>query len=370
MGTDIQVLPFNNWLNKTDEPFVIAGPCSAESEQQVMETAKQIAEIPMVKVFRAGIWKPRTRPGDFEGVGEEGLKWMSNVKKVYDLKTTVEIADPKHIELALKYDIDMFWIGARTVVNPFSVQSLADALQGVDVPVLVKNPINPDLKLWVGAIERINAAGINRIIAVHRGFHYFEKSPYRNAPMWEIPIELKRVAPSLPIIVDPSHIAGNRTLLQQVSQRAFDLEMDGLMVESHHDPSVAKTDAAQQLAPPDLKSMLESLIIREKRGDTGFDVKLEELRTEIDKIDGQLLQTLAKRLEIVDEIGEYKEEKGITILQMKRWAGIIEDRLSIGTHLGLSEKFLKELLALMHKESLHRQADIFNKARKKRNEVS
>ncbi len=366
MGTDIEITPFADWLPVEGGPFIIAGPCSAESEHQVMETARQIAEIPMVKVFRSGIWKPRTRPGDFEGVGEKGLKWLKKVKNVYGLKTTVEIAEPKHVELALKYNIDMLWIGARTVVNPFSVQSLAEALQGVDIPILIKNPINPDLKLWVGAIERINAAGIDKIVAVHRGFHYFEKSPYRNAPMWEIPIELKRIAPSLPIIVDPSHISGKRELLQSVSQRAFDLEMDGLMIESHYDPGNAKTDASQQLAPKDLKEILENLIIREKKGDIDFEVKLEELRTEIDKIDGQLLQNLAQRMEIVDEIGEYKEQKGITILQMKRWAGIIEDRLSIGTHLGLNDTFLKNLLALMHKESLQRQTDIFNKAKNKR----
>jgi chorismate mutase len=366
MGTDIQITPFSDWLPDVHEPLVIAGPCSAESEHQVMETARQIAEIPMVKVFRSGIWKPRTRPGEFEGVGEDGLKWLDKVKKVYGLKTTVEIAEPKHVELALRYNIDMLWIGARTVVNPFSVQSLAEALQGIDIPILIKNPINPDLKLWIGAIERINSAGISRIIAVHRGFHYFEKSPYRNAPMWEIPIELKRIAPGLPIIVDPSHISGKRKLLQAVSQRAFDLEMDGLMIESHFDPGHAKTDAEQQLSPEELKNILANLIIREKRGDIDFEVKLEELRTEIDKIDGQLLQNLAKRMEVVDEIGEYKEEKGITILQMKRWAGIIEDRLSIGTHLGLNETFLRNLLALIHRESLQRQTDIFNKAKNKK----
>jgi chorismate mutase len=366
MGTDVQINPFSNWLPDLAGPLIIAGPCSAESEAQVMETAKQIAEIPAVKVFRAGIWKPRTRPGEFEGVGEEGLKWLQKVKQQHGLPVTVEIAEPAHVKLALKYGIDMLWIGARTVVNPFSVQSLADALRGTDIPVLIKNPINPDLKLWIGAIERIHAAGIDKIIAVHRGFHYFEKSPYRNSPMWEIPIELKRIVPDLPIIVDPSHISGKRALLQTVSQRAFDLEMDGLMIESHFDPSIAKTDASQQIAPKDLKELLDGLIIREKSGDIDFEFKLEELRTEIDKIDGQLLQNLAKRMEIVDEIGEYKKEKGITILQMKRWAGILEDRLSIGTHLGLSQTFLKNMLALLHRESLQRQAEIFNKAKNKK----
>jgi chorismate mutase len=365
MGTDVQINPFSNWLPDVTGPLIIAGPCSAESRDQVMETARQIARIPMVNVFRAGIWKPRTRPGEFEGVGEEGLKWMQQVKKKFGFRTTVKIAEPKHVELALKYGVDMLWLGARTVVNPFSVQSLAEALQGNDIPVLIKNPVNPDLKLWVGAIERIYASGITKIIAVHRGFHYFEKSPYRNSPMWEIPIELKRLIPELPIIVDPSHISGKRDLLQTISQRAFDLEMDGLMIESHYDPSIAKTDAKQQIAPNSLKELLAGLIIREKRGDIDFEVKLEELRTEIDKIDGQLLQNLAHRMELVDEIGEYKKEKDITILQMKRWAGIIEDRLSIGTNLGLNKVFLKNMLSLLHKESLRRQTEIFTRGKKK-----
>ena len=225
---------------------------------------------------------------------------------------------------------------------------------------MIKNPINPDLKLWVGAIERIHANGINKIIAIHRGFHYFEKSPFRNAPMWEIPFELKRSIPSIPILVDPSHICGNRKLIPTISQKAMDLEMDGLMIETHFDPSIAQTDAAQQITPNDLRKLLDNLKIREISGDIDFQIKLEELRTEIDKTDGQLLQILATRMKIIDEIGEYKKDNDITILQMKRWAGIIEDRLAIGTHLGLGEQFLKRLLSLIHKESIQRQTNIFN----------
>jgi len=345
--------------------LIIAGPCSAESEEQLLQTARQITKIPDVRVFRAGIWKPRTRPGEFEGVGEPGLKWLNTVKKETGLLTTVEVAKPLHVELALKHNVDILWLGARTVVNPFNVQEIAEALQGHDIPILIKNPVTPDVKLWLGAIERIHAAGIHKIIAVHRGFHYFEKSPFRNAPMWEIPIELKRIIPSLPIISDPSHICGQRDLLQPVSQKALDLEMDGLMIESHFNPEQALTDAAQQITPAHLGQLLDQLVFRHKKGDIDFQNKLEGLRTEIDKLDGELIQILAKRMEIIDEIGDYKKENDITILQMKRWAGIIRDRLSIGTHLGLRERFLKTLLNVIHKESLQRQADIFTGGEKK-----
>jgi len=366
VSTDLQILLLNEWAETSGKPLIIAGPCSAESEAQLLKTAEEIATIDAVGFFRAGIWKPRTRPGEFEGAGEEGLKWLQKVKSTYGLKTTIEVAEPWHVEMALKYGIDILWIGARTVVNPFSVQAIAAALKGKDIPVMVKNPINPDLKLWLGAIERINSAGINKIIAVHRGFHYFEKSPYRNAPMWEIPIELKRLVPKLPILVDPSHISGRPELLQTISQRALDLEMDGLMIESHFNPSIAVTDAAQQITPDDLGKLLSDLIIREKTGDIKFQHKLEELRTEVDKIDGELLQILARRLQIIDEIGEYKKENRITILQMKRWAGIINDRLSQGTHLGLDSVFLTRLLNLIHEESISRQTEIYNKNKSKK----
>ncbi len=366
MGTDLSILPLQEWFPNDFPRLIIAGPCSAESEEQIMRTASEIAAIPEVKVFRAGLWKPRTRPGDFEGVGEKGMQWMQQVRKEYGLKITVEVAEPRHVELAMKYDVDLLWVGARTVVNPFSVQAIAEALKGTDRAVMVKNPVSPDLKLWLGAIERIYAAGIRKMIAIHRGFHYYEKSPFRNAPMWEIPFELKRLVPELPVIVDPSHISGHANMIQSISQKAMDFEMDGLMIETHYDPNVAKTDASQQITPRELKKIVKGLILREKTGDIDFQVKLEELRTEIDKIDGQLLQILASRMKIVDEIGKYKKDHDITILQMKRWAGIIEDRLAIGTHLGLEEQFLRKLLSLIHKESVQRQASIFTKNQKKR----
>ncbi len=362
MSTDVEILPLEQWMSPQHNfPLIIAGPCSAESENQMIATAQKIAQIPQVKFFRAGIWKPRTRPGDFEGVGEKGFRWLQKVKEITGLKTTIEVANPKHVELALKYDVDIIWVGARTVVNPFNVQEIADTLNGVDIPVMIKNPVTPDIKLWVGAIERFNRVGIKKIIAIHRGFHYFEKSPYRNAPMWEIPIELKRLIPAIPVIVDPSHICGRRDLLAEISQKALDLEMDGLMIETHIDPDNARTDAAQQITPETLKQLLDNLIIRERSGNVDFENKLEELRTEIDKLDVELLQILAKRMEIIDAIGKYKNENDITILQMKRWAGIITDRISIGTSLGLDEKFLIRLLNIIHKESIKRQTDILNK---------
>ncbi len=361
MSPKLKILPLNEWIDTNGKPLVISGPCSAENEKQIIQTALKLAEIKQVNIFRAGIWKPRTRPGDFDGVGEKGLKWLKQVKKETRLLTTVEVADANHVELALKHEVDILWIGARTVVNPFSVQAIAEALTGVNIPIMVKNPVNPDIKLWLGAIERFNALGINKLIAIHRGFHYFEKSPFRNAPMWEIPIELKRIVPSLPIIVDPSHICGRRELIEAISQKALDLEMDGLMIESHLDPKNAFTDSAQQITPANLQKLLNKLVIRHKKGDIDFQHKLEELRTEIDKLDGELLQILAKRMEIIDEIGDYKRDNDITILQMKRWAGMIKDRMSIGTHLGLDNFFLKKLLNLIHKESIQRQENIFRK---------
>ncbi|MEE4258727.1 MAG: chorismate mutase [Bacteroidales bacterium] len=364
MSTDIEIAPLSDWIFTDGRPLVIAGPCSAESEEQLLQTAREIVKIPQVQVFRSGLWKPRTRPGEFEGVGETGLKWLQKVKQETGLKLAIEVAKPEHVEKALEYNIDIIWIGARTVVNPFSIQEIAEALTGVNIPVLVKNPINPDLNLWVGAIERIHAAGINKMAAIHRGFHYFEKSPFRNAPMWEIPIELKRIAPSLPIITDPSHICGNTEMIPSISQKALDFEMDGLMIESHIDPKKALTDASQQLTPKALGTLLNDLVIREKSIDTEFYSKFEELRTEIDKLDGELLQILASRLKIIDEIGAFKKENHITILQMKRWVGILEDRMAQGTHLGLKKDFLQSLLALIHEESIQRQSDIFTETKK------
>jgi len=351
----------SSWFDQFSKPFIISGPCSAESEEQIMTTAVGLSHIPEVQVFRAGIWKPRTRPGEFEGLGAPALQWMKKAKEATGLKLTVEVAKPDHIEQALKNEIDMLWIGARTVVNPFSVQELAEALKGCTVPVLIKNPVTPDLRLWLGAIERIHKAGIVQLAAIHRGFHYFQKSPYRNAPMWEIPIELKRLAPQLPIITDISHICGKRELLQEIAQKAFDLETNGLMVESHYNPLLAKTDAAQQIAPEELRQLLAKLIIRSPSGDPKFESQLESLRTEIDKLDGELLQLLARRMEIVSEMGQYKHQNKITILQLKRWRHIIEDRMAIGEHLGLDKDFLLQLLEIVHQTSIKKQEEIFNK---------
>lgn len=328
-----------------------------------MKTARQLAEIPGIRIFRSGIWKPRTRPKSFEGVGVEGLQWLKRVKQETGMLTAVEVASPQHIDLALKHGVDVLWIGARTVVNPFSLQDLAASLKGVDLPVLVKNPVNPDLALWLGALERIHLSGVRRLAAIHRGFYFFEKSPFRNAPMWEIPIELKRLAPEVPLICDPSHISGGRELLADISQKALDLEYDGLMIESHIDPNRALTDSAQQIRPADLRTMLDNLVIRKERGGVQFETKLEELRSEIDKVDAEMIRLLAERMRIVDEIGDYKRDHNITILQLKRWSNIVRDRLSAGIDTGLNREFLQKLFEIVHNESIQRQTEILNRKR-------
>ncbi len=369
MKNDLNILPLNNWLDLDGSPLIISGPCSAESQEQMLSTARLLKKIPEVKIFRAGIWKPRTRPGSFEGVGEKGLKWLREVRGETGLLTTVEVANPKHVELALKNDVDILWVGARTVVNPFSLQELASVLQGVNIPVMVKNPVSPDIGLWAGAIERMALSGINKLVAIHRGFYFFNKTPFRNAPMWEIPIELKRRIPNLPIICDPSHICGKRELLKDVAQKALDLEMDGLMIESHIDPNKALTDPQQQITPSNLKVLLRSLVSRKPQGNVEFETKLEKLRSEIDKIDAELIDILSKRMGIIDEIGAYKSQNNITILQLKRWGQIVDDRLSSGLESGLHEEFLQKLLEIVHVESIRRQTEIYkqNNGRKNTN---
>jgi len=358
----LHINTLNKWANKSDYPLIISGPCSAENELQVLETAKQLARIPEVKIFRAGIWKPRTRPGSFEGVGDIGLSWLQKVKKETGLKIAVEVANPRHVEAALKHQIDILWIGARTVVNPFSMQDLASSIEGVDIPIMIKNPVNPDLGLWIGAIERFYRAGINELAAIHRGFYLFDKSPYRNAPMWEIPIELKRQIPNIPIICDPSHICGEKSLLPEISQKALDLEMDGLMIEVHPNPQQALTDQNQQITPLELINLLEQFVIRTRIGNVEFQSKLDELRSEIDKIDAELLQILTSRMHLIDEIGHYKNENNITILQLKHWTKVVKDRLSRGVRLGLDKEFLQKLLEIVHAESIRRQTDIYHKS--------
>ncbi|MBI9039372.1 MAG: bifunctional 3-deoxy-7-phosphoheptulonate synthase/chorismate mutase type II [Bacteroidales bacterium] len=358
MSLNLKINPLKKWLGDYKYPLVISGPCSAESEDQVLETALQLSKIPNVKIFRAGIWKPRTRPGDFEGVGDIGLLWLKKVKQQTNLLTTVEVANPMHVEKCLKNNVDVLWIGARTVVNPFSIQEISNVLKGVDIPVMIKNPVNPDIKLWIGAIERIYNAGIKNIGAIHRGFFIYDNKVYRNQPMWEIPIELKRLLPDLPIIVDPSHICGNRQLLSAVSQRAMDLGMSGLMIESHPNPSKALSDANQQIEPSKLETLLSELIIRKQKGDIDFENKLEELRSQIDEIDLKLIEDLANRMQVVDEIGKYKQENKITVLQLKRWNTIINDRLKSGEKLGIYNDFLVKILELIHLESIRRQTNI------------
>ncbi|MCF8388679.1 MAG: bifunctional 3-deoxy-7-phosphoheptulonate synthase/chorismate mutase type II [Bacteroidales bacterium] len=356
----MEIQKLTKWFDTDGLPLIISGPCSAESEEQVLSTAKELSKYKEIKVFRSGIWKPRTRPNYFEGVGEPGLKWLKEVKEQYGFKTTVEVAKPHHVELCLDHDVDILWLGARTVVNPFSVQEITDVLRGVDIPVMVKNPVNPDLKLWLGAIERVNKVGINRIIAVHRGFYSLSKSLFRNPPMWEIPIELKRLVPGLPVISDPSHICGNRNMLYQISQKALDLEMDGLMIESHIDPISALTDSEQQITPYELGKIFDKLVIRRETTTNASHDKLQEMREKIDRLDEEMLQTLARRLEIVKEIGDFKKQKNLTILQIKRWSYVFEDRLEKGVELGIERDFLNKMLEILHDESIRIQTDIMN----------
>lgn len=356
----LDIIPLKQWMNISDRPIIISGPCSAESEKQILATARKLANIPKVTVFRAGIWKPRTRPNYFEGVGVKGLKWLQKVKSETGLKTAVEVASPQHVEQCLTHNIDMVWLGARTVVNPFSVQEITSALRGVDIPILIKNPINPDLKLWIGAIERIIQAGIHKIIAVHRGFSIGEHTQYRNLPMWEIPIELKRIIPEIPIFSDPSHICGNTKLVFIISQKAMDLNMDGLMIETHYSPKNALSDANQQLTPKQLINLINGLVIRKPFGSIEFQDKLENLRANIDEIDSKLLDILAQRMKVVKEIGAYKKDHKITIFQLKRWSFIIEDRLKTGMYYGLEKEFLLKMLEIIHLESMRLQTDILN----------
>ncbi len=346
--------------------LIIAGPCSAESEEQVMQSCEQISKSGRVHMLRAGIWKPRTRPNAFEGIGEEGLKWLVQAGKRTGLKVTTEVANARHVEQALNQGIDVLWIGARTTVNPFSVQEVADALKGVDIPVMVKNPINPDLALWIGALERINKAGITKLAAIHRGFASTEPTPFRNAPLWHFPIKLKTLVPSIEIICDPSHIAGDREIIPLISQKAIDLNMDGLMIESHMNPKIALSDVNQQLKPSALNEVLRSLVFRRpETQDPVFNNKLDELRSQIDTIDEDLIHQFANRMKIASEIGKYKKENEVTVLQVSRWNDIIKDRINTGISMGLSENFINKLLDLVHEESIRIQYDILNEGKLK-----
>lgn len=342
------------WIENPDELLVIAGPCSVESRDQFFVTARKLSDSHQVKILRGGIWKPRTRPNGFEGIGEEGLPWMREISKETGLPFMTEVATPEHVELALRYNIDALWIGARTVANPFSVQQLADALSGIDIPVFVKNPIAPDVKLWLGAFERLSSSGLNHLVAIHRGFQDVNAAPYRNKPRWEIPIELHRQNKNIPIITDISHICGCRDILQQTAQKALDLATNGLMIETHCNPQTALTDAEQQITPYELKSLLYNLVIHKTKS-TNTDFLLQELRNQIDNIDDELIRLLARRSEISSKIGIIKKEHNLTVLQLDRWNSILSSHIEKGKILGLKEELIKDIFEIIHKDSIDRQ---------------
>ncbi len=342
-------------------PLIISGPCSAETEEQVIETAKRLFNTGKVDILRAGIWKPRTKPGLFEGIGTIGLSWLMEAKKITGLPVTIEVATAKHVHEALQYDIDMLWIGARTTVNPFSVQEVADALRGVDIPVLIKNPINPDLELWSGAIERLQKAGLNQIGMIHRGFSSYGNTDFRNAPMWHLPIEMKRRFPGMLLVCDPSHICGNRTLLQSIAQISIDLDFGGLMIESHIDPDNAWSDAKQQITPQTLVDMLNDLVWRrENTTEQVFITALASLREQINQMDDELLDLLGQRMKIADKIGAYKKTNDITILQTNRWNEILDRAFQKGDFLGLSKEFIIKYFDAVHLESINHQNKVMN----------
>ncbi len=359
MVVDVRLKPFVKVEMSTRVPILLAGPCSAESEEQVMETARGVAKLG-VKIFRAGIWKPRTRPNAFEGVGPEGLGWLQRVKRELGLLVAVEVANVKHVYEALKYGVDIIWIGARTTANPFAVQDIADSLKGVNIPVMIKNPINPDVDLWIGAIERINHAGIDQIAAIHRGFSSHEQTIFRNIPHWQVPIELRRRIPDLPIITDPSHICGNRALLYDVSQKAMDLNFDGLIIETHNNPDKALSDAKQQLTPEGLKNLLDRLILRDPEVNEELMLTLAELRDQIDKLDDKIINLLDQRMRVSEQIGAYKKENNITILQTKRWDDMLRSRLNLGAKKGLSDEMISKIFRAVHQESINKQTQIMN----------
>jgi len=345
----------------TKRPLIISGPCSAETEEQVVETVQRIAATGKVDMIRAGIWKPRTRPGSFEGIGVKGLPWLLRAKKLTGLPTMVEVATGKQVEDAISFEVDVLWIGARTTVNPFSVQELADALRGTDVPVLIKNPINPDLELWTGAVERVAKSGVKQIGLIHRGFSSYGNTEYRNAPMWHLAIEMKRRYPDLLFINDPSHICGRRDILHEVAQKAIDLDYDGLMIESHIDPDHAWSDAKQQVTPEKLAELLDSIIWRrEDVNSEEYHAALEKLRQQINHLDDELMQILSQRMKISEKIGAYKKNNNITILQTNRWNEILQRAVQKGENLGLSKEFITKYFDAMHMESINHQNKIMN----------
>ena len=361
MAKTLDIVPVGEWGFFTlPRPMVIAGPCSAESEEQVMATARDLAARG-IHVFRAGIWKPRTHPGSFEGVGAPGLKWLKRVKEETGMKVSTEVASEKHVYECLKYGIDLLWVGARTSANPFLMQEIADALQDTDIPVLVKNPVNPDLDLWIGALERLNRAGVRKLGVIHRGFSTTDSAPYRNAPGWQIAIDLRARYPELPFFADPSHMGGDRKYLLELSQRAMDLGLEGLMVESHCNPAKALSDAKQQLTPPALLDLLESLQIREKdSGDQDYREGIDQLRAQIDILDENLLYTLGSRMGVSRKIGAYKRDHNVAILQMSRWDQLLGAMKEKARGYGLSEKFIEDVFSAIHEESVRTQNEVLS----------
>ncbi len=340
--------------------FIISGPCSAETEEQLIQTAQQLSQTNKINLFRAGIWKPRTRPGMFEGIGSSALPWLLNAKKTTGLATTIEVATAKQVEEALKFEVDVLWIGARTTVNPFSVQELADAIKGVDIPILIKNPINPDIDLWQGAVERIEKAGIKNIGLIHRGFSTYGVTEYRNPPMWHLAIEMKRRNPEKLFICDPSHMGGKRELLQELSQKSVDLGYDGLMIESHITPDIAWSDVAQQITPVTLFKLLNNIVWRKESTNIEEHFQLQNLRQQVDQIDDELLQILSKRMKIANEIGYYKKTNNITILQVARWNKILKRAFEKNNQLELSDEFIKKYFEAVHLESINHQNRVMN----------
>lgn len=351
------IAPIDSWLPAVAKPLIISGPCSAESREQVLETARQLHNTGIVSAFRAGIWKPRTKPNMFEGHGEKALEWLKEVKNLYGFPIAVEVATPAHVEVCLEYGIDIFWIGARTGVNPFSMKELAEVLKGVDIPLMIKNPLSPDLALWAGNIERFLMNGNNKLAAIHRGFNTYEKTKYRNMPLWSIVVELKTLIPGLPVICDPSHISGRRDLIQDISQHALYLAMNGLMIEAHMDPTNALTDASQQITPETLKTIASQLkILTPEDNNPNHEIAL--LRKQIDELDSQLFRTIANRLAVVKEIAKIKKNHKMTILQLTRWNQILQNRVNEGMEMGIEENFVRELLALIHNASIELQSKI------------
>ncbi|MBT3621213.1 MAG: bifunctional 3-deoxy-7-phosphoheptulonate synthase/chorismate mutase type II [Flavobacteriales bacterium] len=342
------------------KPYLIAGPCSAESENQLLTIAKAIEGT--ADVFRAGVWKPRTKPNSFEGIGKEALTWLKTVQQETGMKVCTEVATAKHVELCLESGVDMLWIGARTTVNPFYVQEIAEALKGVDIPVFVKNPIHPELGLWLGAFERLNKVGIKQLAAIHRGFYSYEKSVFRNDPKWELPIKLRKEIRGLPIICDPSHIAGKATLIEDIAQTAMDINLDGLMIETHNNPAVALSDAEQQVKPEKLKNIMQNLVLRDtKLRDEQFKEQLLDFRNQIDNFDTQIISLLNGRKQVVEKIADFKNENRLTIFQIERWFEILSTRKKNASLLGLDEQMVEELFALIHKYSILTQTNIMRK---------